>query len=201
MEKRDEIWCEYRDKFLEEFFWSISLEEFKSFEDWKRVKDEKDNCVERLLSADTIKVCTKILREYVNEKPINKLKERFRSYKYRKQNKKKTLVVNATTHQKLDDFCTLSHADTVDEGIDILLSIDYSDTEMVEALCKHGDIIYDEQPSIASLIQRISKRDRATIVAALEQAFRIGWQKAKRSRSKKANALDVAMHEYIKENT
>jgi hypothetical protein len=90
------------------------------------------------LNAGGIKQATHILREFIVEEKVQAIQTRWRSFKYRKKNKKTTLQVNQASRRKMLDFVIDSEVSDIDEAIDILLSKKYYDTDLEQAKDMHG---------------------------------------------------------------
>ncbi|NDV92621.1 hypothetical protein GTH32_15710 [Alteromonas sp. 345S023] len=145
-----------------------------------------------------IKQATHILREFIVEEKVQAIQTRWRSFKYRKKNKKTTLQVNQASRRKMLDFVIDSEVSDIDEAIDILLSKKYYDTDLEQAKDMHGLRLYDEEETyLRNLLNSLTRRDRKRIEKEIRQAFLAGWSAAKRSRTKKAGANESAVESYF----
>lgn len=151
------------------------------------------------LNAGGIKQATQILREFIVEEKVQAIQTRWRSFKYRKKNKKTTLQVSQASRKKMLDFVEDAEASGIDEAIDMLLTKKSYDFDLEIAKEKHGERIYDENESyLNNLLAILTKRDRERIIREIQLSFLAGWSAAKRSRTKKLGANERAANNYIK---
>lgn len=151
------------------------------------------------LNAGGIKQATQILREFIVEEKVQAIQTRWRSFKYRKKNKKTTLQVSQASRKKMLDFVEDAEASGIDEAIDMLLTKKSYDFDLEIAKEKHGERIYDNDESyLSNLLNILTKRDRERIIRELRLSFLAGWSASKRSRAKKLGANERAADNYIK---
>ena len=150
------------------------------------------------LNAGGIKQATQILREFIVEEKVQAIQTRWRSFKYRKKNKKTTLQVSQASRKKMLDFVEDAEASGIDEAIDMLLTKKSYDFDLEIAKEKHGERIYDEDETyLNNLLAILTKRDRERIIREIQLSFLAGWSAAKRSRTKKLGANERAVENYI----
>ena len=150
------------------------------------------------LNAGGIKQATQVLREFIVEDKVQAIQTRWRSFKYRKKNKKTTLQVSQASRKKMLDFVVDAEASGIDEAIDMLLTKKSYDFDLEIAKEKHGERIYDEDESyLNNLLAILTKRDRERIMREIQLSFLAGWSAAKRSRTKKLGANERAADNYI----
>ena len=151
------------------------------------------------LNAGGIKQATQVLREFIVEEKVQAIQTRWRSFKYRKKNKKTTLQVSQASRKKMLDFVEDAEASGIDEAIDMLLTKKSYDFDLEIAKEKHGERIYDNDESyLSNLLNILTKRDRERIIRELRLSFLAGWSASKRSRAKKLGANERAADNYIK---
>jgi hypothetical protein len=196
--KIDYEWMMYRNNvltFLSELKPEFFISKEKSIPDathvvllWQEMKD-----------LQTAKEAFNVLKLYIVPNQLEVIRTRFRSYKYRSKNNRKTVVVSEFIRQKLTDAMKSIDSDSVDECLDYLTSelyIEHRD----EAVNDIRDNLYgNEAEALNSLLLRLSVRDREILKYSVEGSFVKGWDSAKRTRSKKADAKLIAMGKYIKD--
>lgn len=203
-DKNDQYWIEYRDALVLANTSPSTIEKtVKPFYQDDFIAGEvpsQDALWTPLSQTETIKEAVKLLGVYVKPDGIELLRVRFRSHKYRKSKQKKTLQINRVTHQKILDFTKDIEAETVDEALDYLFSRKYNQ-EVQEAIELHSERTYEEDETFLSrLLERVGKRDRNRITLSIEDAFRAGWDSAKRSRTKNSSeAKAISIKKYVKQ--
>jgi hypothetical protein len=152
-----------------------------------------------LKDIENAKDAFKVLKLHIKGKQLEVLRTRFRSYKYRSKNKRKTVVVSEFIRQRLTDAMKSINSESVDECLDYLMSelyVEHRD-EVVTAI--RDNVYGDEDLALNSLLLRLSERDRKILKCSIEESFVKGWDSAKRSRSKNAGVKLIAMGKYIKD--
>lgn len=150
------------------------------------------------LNAGGIKQATQVLREFIVEEKVQAIQTRWRSFKYRKKNKKTTLQVSQSSRRKMLDFVEDAEASGIDEAIDMLLSKRSYDFDLELAKEKHGERVYNEDESyLKNLLNILTKRDRKRILNHIRLSFLAGWSASKRSRTKKQGANERAADYYL----
>lgn len=153
---------------------------------WSQVKE-----------VQTAKEAFKLLKLYIAADKLEVFRTRYRSYKYRSKNNRKTVVVSEFIRQRLTDTMKSINSESVDECLDYLMSELYVE-HRDEAVNKIRDNIYgNEEDALHSLMQRISLRDKEIIKASIEASFIKGWEASTTSISKKADAKLSARDQYV----
>lgn len=189
----NELWCEFNVNSIAPFLETLSDEHYI-------VADHPPAFELELmtLNAGGIKEATKILRDWIVEEKVQAIQTRWRSFKYRKKNKKTTLQVSQASRRKMLDFVEDAEASDIDEAIDMLLTKKSYDLDLENAKDKHGERIYDEDESyLKNLLNILTKRDRERIISEIKISYLAGWSAAKRSRTKKPGANEKSADSYI----
>jgi hypothetical protein len=200
MNKIEEIeyeWQMYRKNVIE-FLSDLKPEYFISKESSTDINNHIMFVWTELKDIENAKGAFKILKLHLEPNQLEVLRTRYRSYKYRSKNNRKTVVVSDFIRQKLTDAMKSINSDSVDECIDYLTSelyIEHRD----EAVHDIRDNLYgNEGEALKSLLLRLSKRDEAILKASMEATFLKGWNSGRTSRSKKSDANKIAMERYMK---
>jgi|TARA_A200000159_G_scaffold164949_1_gene197937 hypothetical protein len=189
------LWFEFNTNSLIPFIESLSDEHFIS--DVNPPAYEIDLSM-AMANAGGIKEATKLLRELIVEEKVQAIQTRWRSFKYRKKNKKTTLQVSQASRRKMLDFVEDAEASGIDEAIDMLLTKKSYDFDLEIAKEKHGERVYDNDESyLCNLLNILTKRDRERIINEIRLSFLAGWSASKRSRAKKLGANERAADNYI----
>lgn len=189
------LWFEFNTTSLMPFIESLSDEHFVSDVNPPAYEIELSMA---MANAGGIKEATKLLRELIVEEKVQAIQTRWRSFKYRKKNKKTTLQVSQASRKKMLDFVEDAEASGIDEAIDMLLTKKSYDFDLEIAKEKHGVRIYDEDETyLNNLLNILTKRDRERIIDEIKLAFLAGWSTAKRSRTKKPGANERAAESYV----
>lgn len=158
---------------------------------------DKEALYDELLSLD-YKEGMKRLKVLLHEEVVLKIRSRFRTYKYRKQNNKKTVLMNDDTHTKIMNFSKAVGTETFDEALDYLINERYG-TIIRESAEDFLDAPYiDKELHIKSLLTSKPLYEKTRIVRIIQFAFESGWRSAKRSRSKRINAIDEGFDRFFK---
>ncbi|GAC19406.1 hypothetical protein [Paraglaciecola arctica] len=153
---------------------------------WSQVKE-----------VQTAKEAFKLLKLYIAADKLEVFRTRYRSYKYRSKNNRKTVVVSEFIRQRLTDTMKSINSESVDECLDYLMSELYVE-HRDEAINEIRDNIYgNEEGALHSLMQRISLRDKEIIKANIEASFIKGWEASTTSISKKSDAKLLARDQYV----
>ncbi|OUX83952.1 MAG: hypothetical protein CBB95_17360 [Alteromonas sp. TMED35] len=189
------LWFEFNTNSLMPFIESLSDEHFVSDVNPTAYEIELNMA---MAHAGGIKEATKLLRELIVEEKVQAIQTRWRSFKYRKKNKKTTLQVSQASRKKMLDFVEDAEASGIDEAIDMLLTKKSYDFDLEYAKEKHGERLYDDEGSyLNNLLNILTKRDRERIISEIKLAFLAGWSAAKRSRTKKPGANEIAAESYV----
>lgn len=189
----NELWCEFNVNSIAPLLETLSDEHYI-------VADHPPAFELELmtLNAGGIKEATKILRDWIVEEKVQAIQTRWRSFKYRKKNKKTTLQVSQASRRKMLDFAEDAEASDIDEAIDMLLTKKPYDFDLEIAKEKHGERIYDDEQSyLNNFLNILTKRDRERIISEIKLSYLAGWSAAKRSRTKKPGANEKSADSYI----
>lgn len=189
-------WIEYKPKVME-YLIGLELSDFVT-PSYESPEDVQTSALLVVRHSLVSKKAFRDLSGMVNSKQLEKIKVRYRSFKYRQSNSMTSLVVSESTKRRVNDLKAAMGALSVDELMDYALSValehgehDFADAE---------DVIYeDKHDTLPPLLKRLSGRDRATVFNAIGDAFQAGWTKAKSSRSKKKDAKHIASSTYMKQ--
>ena len=201
MNKIEEIeyeWQMYRKNVIE-FLSDLKPEYFISKESSTDIHNHMMFVWTVVKDIENAKEAFKILKLHIEPNQLEVLRTRYRSYKYRSKNNRKTVVVSDFIRQKLTDTMKSINSDSVDECLDYLTSELYVE-HRDEAVNDIRDNLYgNEAEALNSLLLRLSVRDREILKYSVEGSFVKGWDSAKRTRSKKADAKLIAVGKYIKD--
>ncbi|MBU3002771.1 hypothetical protein [Paraglaciecola arctica] len=199
MLKHQEIdyeWQMYRKNLLD-FLTELKSESFIKIEDSEALTTHIHLLWAQVKEAQTAKQAFKLLKLYIATDKLEVFRTRYRSYKYRSKNNRKTIVVSEFIRQRLSDTMKSINSESVDECLDYLMSelyIEHRD----EAVSNIRNIVYgNEVDALHSLMQRISFRDKEVIKASIEASFMAGWEASNTSVSRKAGHKELARNQYV----
>ena len=155
---------------------------------WSQVKE-----------VQTAKEAFKLLKLYIAADKLEVFRTRYRSYKYRSKNNRKTVVVSEFIRQRLTDTMKSINSESVDECLDYLMSELYVE-HRDEAINKIRDNVYgNEVDALHSLMQRISLRDKEIIKASIEASFIKGWEASTASTASTTSTSKISCKTQIEE--
>lgn len=156
--------------------------------------------IERIRAAEDYKSAMKLLKAELDEHTVLTVRSRFRSYKYRKGHSKKTILMREDTHTKLLQLVEGMEADTFDEALEYLLQVRYRSIWELPIEEFNEKPFEGDELDINMYMAALSDRERSRVVKMLESYFLSGWTAAKRSRSTKKNANQIALASQFKKD-
>jgi tRNA nucleotidyltransferase/poly(A) polymerase len=180
---KQELWKDFVSRRLLDFLKELSHEDL--LQNAKGLIEQQEKiAVMRPIQA------IKVLRQYMSERAAKKFSDRFRAEQYRKKNKKKTLQLNESTHQRLLKFKELLYADTMDEVLEYAMSPRYEeDDDIKEAkrqmIDSNADVETERSLHIVSdatifafksLLRRLSRDDKDHLHDFIKLAYLDAWE-------------------------
>lgn len=193
---KDEIWNDYvTSKTFEGFLRSLGPESFIAGD-----YSEIHLLIQELIDSNDYKSAMKLLKSRLDAHTVLTIRSRFRSFKYRNANNKKTILMNSQTHGKIMELAQLMEADTFDEALEYLLQVRYRSIWELPVEEFNNNHFDDDDVHINAYLSALSERERSRVIKMLESYFLSGWKAAKRSRSAKKDANQIALTRQLKED-